>query len=443
MNSLHQLNQGFPTKDEITLINHLLDSGLMISELVSTDSRSIKPGQFFVALKGQNFDGHEHIESALNQGAVMAVAQVPELAKKFPDKIILVDDTLKFLHRLANQYRQLVNPLVIAVTGSAGKTTAKELIKLGLENFFKLHATSGNFNNEIGVPLTIFAMPRDTQVLVLEMGMRGFGQIHELSQIAQPNICIITNIGTAHIELLGSRENIKKAKMEIIDFACDYQGNLKEQTINKTLIVDKNLFNDLKNSGFKNPNTNQAINENILFFDYSNPLPKSSLEQILFSSGLMADMNAVLILAEILGLEKQSILEALASYNPGKGRGQFLRDRNANIFIDETYNSNTEALKNSVYALLEQFPEDIKICVAGDIKESDSFLIEETFAELKKIAVEKSEKFLLLDVRNQSQDEIYKIVQNAISCHQGRKVILLKASRAVALDLVLEKLIND
>jgi UDP-N-acetylmuramoyl-tripeptide--D-alanyl-D-alanine ligase len=443
MSSLHHINQGFLPKNEIDLINHLLDSGLMISELVSTDSRSIKPGQFFVALKGLNFDGHEHIKSAfdLSASCVVSSKSFEELALDvgLRDRVIQVDDTLKFLHRLANAYRSSVNPLVIAVTGSAGKTTAKELIKLGLEKFFRLHATSANFNNEIGVPLTIFNMPRDTQVLVLEMGMRGLGQIHDLSKIATPNICIITNIGTAHIELLGSQENIKKAKMEIVDFFADYQGSAVDLKIPKTLIVDKNLFEDLKASGFKNPNSGAPVAGEILFFDYSNPLPESSLGSILFSDGLKADMNAVMVLADILKLDKSQVLQALMSYNPGKGRGQFSYDKNANLFIDESYNSNTVALKNSALALLEQFPTDEKIIVAGDIKESDPALIDEVFREINTLAEDSSCGLRFLDVRNLSQEKIYNLVKSALDEGSGRKVILFKASRAVALDKVIEK----
>jgi len=443
MHSLEHLTEGSQPKNEADLINYLLDSGLMISELVSTDSRSIKPGQFFVALKGQNFDGHDHIKSAFDLSASFVVASksFEELAldEGFREKVIFVEDTLKFLHCLAHAYRTLVNPLVIAVTGSAGKTTAKELIKLGLEKFFRLHATSANFNNEIGVPLTIFSMPRDTQVLVLEMGMRGFGQIHDLSKIATPNICIITNIGTAHIELLGSQENIKKAKMEIIDFFADYLGSAVDLKIPKTLIVDKNLFEDLKAHSFKNPNSGAPLAGEILFFNYSNPLPKSSLGSILFSDGLKADMNAVMVLANILKLDKSQVLQALMSYNPVKGRGQFNYDKNANLFIDESYNSNTVALKNSALALLEQFPTDEKIIVAGDIKESDPVLIDEVFREINTLAEDSSCRLRFLDVRNLSHEEIYNRVKSALDQGPSRKVILFKASRAVALDKVIEK----
>jgi len=443
MNSLNQLTEAKTPKNEFDLINLIVNSGLIISEIISTDSRSIKPGQIFVALKGQSFDGHDHIKKTFDLSASYAVSscafEALALEEKFRTRVVVVDDTLQFLHRLANAYRSLVNPLVIAVTGSAGKTTAKELIKLGLEKSFRLHATSANFNNEIGVPLTIFSMPRDTQVLVLEMGMRGFGQIHTLSKIANPNICIITNIGTAHIELLGSKENIKKAKMEIIDFVCDYQGASIDLKIPKTLIVDENLFNDLKANGFRNPNNSVDLPKNILFFNYANPLPESSLSTLLFSDGLKADMNAVLILADLLNLDKAQIKEALMNYNPGKGRGQFNQDSLGNIFIDETYNSNTVALKNSAYALLEQFPNDLKICVAGDIKESDPILIDEVFNELNILSADQEKKFIFLDARDLSHDEIFLSVKNLLSSKSGRKIILFKASRSVALDQVVER----
>lgn len=207
---------------------------------ICTDSREIKSGDFFLPIKGENFDGHEYIDQALEKGAVGAFSNEDSLSKvKNKDKVIPVKDTLETYHQLANHYRKKINPKVIGITGSSGKTTTKEMMRLVLSEKFKVHYTHANFNNEIGVPKTILEMPEDTEVLILEMGMRGLGQISLLSKTAEPDYAVITNVGSAHIELLGTLENIKKAKLEIID-------HLKENGI---LFIDESLHKELQAIG--------------------------------------------------------------------------------------------------------------------------------------------------------------------------------------------------
>ncbi len=182
---------------------------------VTTDSRKADSGSIFAAIKGEKTDGHNYAAAAVGQGCVCCICERP-IDGEIP--YILVDSTVAALQRLAAWYRRSVGVKVIGVTGSVGKTTCKEVVSSVLEVKYRVHKTSGNFNNEIGLPLTLLAMPRETEVAVLEMGMSDFGEMRLLSSIAVPDMCIITNIGHSHIGILGSQEGIFKAKSEIFEY---------------------------------------------------------------------------------------------------------------------------------------------------------------------------------------------------------------------------------
>lgn len=184
---------------------------------VTTDSRKVGAGQLFVPLAGENFDGHDYVPGALAAGAKAAFWQTsrPVPAELEGAALVLVDDTLEALQRLAAAYREELNVRVVGVTGSNGKTTTKDMIAAVLASTYRVHKTAGNFNNHIGLPLTVLDMDEDVEAAVLEMGMSGFGEIELLTRIGRPDVAIITNIGDAHLLQLGSREGIAKAKLEI------------------------------------------------------------------------------------------------------------------------------------------------------------------------------------------------------------------------------------
>ncbi|AZB41372.1 UDP-N-acetylmuramoyl-tripeptide--D-alanyl-D-alanine ligase [Bacillus sp. FJAT-42376] len=182
---------------------------------VSTDSRSVKNGSLFVPITGENFNGHRFAEKALSEGAAAILWAKKELNPPSDAPVIFVDDTLSALQTLAKSYKEQLNVKVAGVTGSNGKTTTKDLLASALSASFKVHKTQGNFNNHIGLPLTLLSMPEDTEVAVLEMGMSAKGEIEFLSTLARPDAAIITNIGESHLMDLGSREGIADAKLEI------------------------------------------------------------------------------------------------------------------------------------------------------------------------------------------------------------------------------------
>ena len=187
---------------------------------VSTDSREVLKGGMFIAIRGENFDGHRFLSMAAEKGALCALVEyIPENA---PDMCyIVVEDTLKALGYLAKSFKSALSPLTVAVTGSVGKTTTKEFIYGVLSQRYKTLKTEANHNNHIGLPMTLLSLEKDHRAAVLEMGMSNFGEISYLSRIGAPNIAVITNIGSSHIENLGSREGIRNAKLEIADGMSD------------------------------------------------------------------------------------------------------------------------------------------------------------------------------------------------------------------------------
>ncbi|MBQ2614681.1 MAG: UDP-N-acetylmuramoyl-tripeptide--D-alanyl-D-alanine ligase [Clostridia bacterium] len=183
---------------------------------VSTDTRTIKDGGLFFALRGERFDGHKFVPDAVAAGAICCV--VNEESQQFDGlPVIVVEDTHRALRALAEEYRKQFRIPVVGITGSVGKTSTKEMIASVLRENYRTHMTQGNFNNEIGLPLTVFDLMSEDEMMVLEMGMSGFGEISRLTRIAKPETAVITNIGLSHIEHLGSREGIKQAKLEILE----------------------------------------------------------------------------------------------------------------------------------------------------------------------------------------------------------------------------------
>ena len=183
---------------------------------VSIDSRKIEEQNLFIPFKGEHVDGHKYVVQALKDGAGAAFYQKDNaMDREISGPIIWVDDTLEALQKLAKAYLAFVKPYVVAVTGSNGKTTTKDMIESVLKPQFKVKKTQGNYNNEIGMPLTILQLDQDTEISILEMGMSGFHEIEALSRLASPDIAVITNIGESHMQDLGSRGGIAKAKSEI------------------------------------------------------------------------------------------------------------------------------------------------------------------------------------------------------------------------------------
>ena len=351
---------------------------------ICIDSRKIKAGAMFIATKGENVDAHDFIAGVVENGAA-AVVMSREYYKNHAESInytcIAVDDTKQAMLDIAKLCKSKINPVVIAVTGSVGKTTTKEFIYSVISQKYKTQKNEGNFNTEIGLPLTMFALKDDTQVLVQEMGMNNFGEIDKLSKTAEPDTAVITNIGTSHIEMLGSRENIKKAKLEILN------GMKKEANI--YLNADEPLLYSEKGK----------IGKNEVFFGIENEEADILAKNIKIDYGRnLTEFDIVYmgkyISASVPAIGKHNVYNALAAFAVGKLHGLnfdeiqrgFNNFENAkmrqNIYsfrditiIEDCYNASLESV-TAALDVLRGIAEESgarKIAVLSDVLESGSY----------------------------------------------------------------------
>ncbi|GGM20578.1 UDP-N-acetylmuramoyl-tripeptide--D-alanyl-D-alanine ligase [Paraliobacillus quinghaiensis] len=338
---------------------------------VSTDSRGKMDHALFVPLKGENFNGHSFIDKAIEQGAIATIWQkdepLPEfLPTDFP--VFFASDTLSALQQLAHAYRKSVDPTVIGVTGSNGKTTTKDIISKVLSESFQTHQTKGNLNNHIGVPLTILSMKPDTEMLVLEMGMNHFHEMERLSQIAEPNIAVITNIGESHIENLGSRAGIAKAKAEILVGLQD-EGILlidgdepllhPYKTVAKTLGIGFDQTNDT------------VIKHFVMHAEHSLFTINSDEEYNIPLLGKHHAKNATFAIeiAKQIGMRISQIKQALIQLDMTGMRFEVLKGKEGVTIINDAYNASPTSMKAAVNVVKEMVGFQRKIVVLGDMLE--------------------------------------------------------------------------
>jgi len=331
---------------------------------VQTDTRILRPGEVFLALRGENFDGHNFVSRAISLGAIAAIVddqwendQLSELP------LLRVPHTLNAYQQIARWWRDRFDIPVIGITGSAGKTTTKELIAAVLATRGKVHKTHGNFNNEIGVPKTLLELNPTDEFAVVEMAMRGRGQIAALTQISRPTIGVITNVGTAHIELLGSELAIAEAKCEL----------LAEMSPDSIAVL--NYDNSLLMNTAARFWSGKTVTYGLSGGDIQGNLLGSEIIEVAgqqFSLPLLGRHNATnylaaLAVAQVLGID-WSILQKGVIVNMPEGRSQRFSLPNDVLILDETYNAAPEAMVAALQ-LLADTPGKRKIAVLGAMKE--------------------------------------------------------------------------
>lgn len=339
---------------------------------VTCDSREVKEGYLFIALVGEKSDGHNYLEQAFAKGAVAAAVSREVTAPKGMG-IIYVDDGVKFLQELATLVRSNINAQVIAVTGSYGKTSTKDLLG-GVFGNYNLCLSQGNNNNEIGLPLTLCRADKDTEIVVTEMGMRGFGQIDFLCQIARPKYAIITNVGTVHSELLGSKENIAKAKCEILPFVpLDGAAILNWQDKKflepylkdcKGEIIWYNC-NEL-NDGACAIEKKLTVNGSSFIFkwqNYSFPVELNVVGEHNITNSL-----GVIVAALKIGVNITDIQAGLAQSALSGMRLKIEQAASGAMIINDSYNANPEAMQGALQ-VLSMYRDKKKIAVLGDMYE--------------------------------------------------------------------------
>ena len=314
---------------------------------VTTDSRGVKTGELFVALKGENFDGHDYCAKALAAGAS---AVLVEKEMDLPaDKMIVVKDTLAAYQKIAHAYRKgLKNLKVVAITGSNGKTSTKDLIAACLSKDFKVIKTQANFNNEIGLPKTLLSIKPDTDIAVVEMGMRGLGQIRALKEIAEPNVVVITNVGETHVELLGSIANIAMAKSEILENLTPENTaivNGDDYYISQMKTSAKIVtYGIITNSVVKGSNI--EISENGTSFLYKNTVTGNvgRIAMPLIGEHNVMNALAAIAVAEIFNISETNIAAALSNASLTEKRQQILQFGSI-IAINDAYNASPASME--------------------------------------------------------------------------------------------------
>lgn len=332
------------------------DNSDLAFSTVCTDSRETEKGSLFVALGGERVDGHDYIGAALARGGECV------LCERIPDNLtdkkyvaLVVNDTLRAIGELAKAYDRRMNNKKVAVTGSVGKTTTKEFIAAVLQENLRLHKTEGNYNSTLGMPLSLLTMTDDTQVSVLEMGMSNFGEIEYLSRIAQPDIAVITNIGSSHMEYLGSRENICKAKLEIVKGLKD--GGLLLLNGDEPLLRDRKELEGKKCEyvGFSNDCDVKASNVRVgtskTYFDvtYKGVTVEGLSIPIVGEHYVYAALFAYAI-AVNMNLDEDVIERGLNNFR-SVGMRQTIFDIGDITVIQDCYNASPESMKASIGVL--------------------------------------------------------------------------------------------
>lgn len=413
---------------------------------ISTDTRSIKAGEWFLALKGDRFDGHQFVAQAMAQGATGVIAQDP--VETFPQ--LQVKDTLAAYQAIARWWRQTTQTPIVAVTGSVGKTTTKELIAAVLATQgTPVLKTRANYNNEIGVPKTLLELSEAHRYGVIEMGMRGPGQIALLTQIAQPDVAVITNVGTAHIELLGSEQAIADAKCELLaelkptgTAVINYDNERLRQTATGVW-SGRCLTFGLQGGDIHGKLLNAATIE---VNGINLPLPLPGKHNAMNFLAAIAVMTA-------FGLDWQPLSDATLVLDLPRGRAARITCPNDLVLLDETYNAGVESMTAALH-LLKETPGQRHIAVLGTMKElgPHSIRLHEQVGQVVR-ALQLDALLTLADpaetaalAQGASPVPVESFEQPHVLQSRLRELlrpgdrVLFKASRAVALDRIVDHL---
>lgn len=424
---------------------------------VSTDTRKIEEGTMFIALKGENFNGNNYVLDAFNKGAKIAIVDevkcdLNELKEDVA--LIKVQNTGRALMDLAKFYREKLGLKVVGITGSAGKTSTKDLVAAVLSDKYKVFKTKGNFNNEIGLPLMILELDSTYDVAILEMGMRGLGQIKELAEIASPDLGIITNIGISHIEILKTRENILKAKMEIATFfdknntlvVCgndDFLGALPEAQykIVKTG-VGENFEIGAKNIALEELSSKFTVYDGEKEEEFSLDMP---------GEHNISNLMLGIAIAKELGVSFEEMKRGLKNIEATSMRLELIKKDEFSI-LNDCYNSSPVAVKSAI-DVMKNIEGKRRIAVLGTMREL-GHKSEEAHREIGKYAKENGiEKVLCFGDFSENIKEGYgegctvyenkeELIKDLLNIICEGDIILVKASRSLKFEEITKALLE-
>jgi len=445
-----------------TLLGDFQDLDAVVTE-VSTDSRKLEPGCLFIPLEGERFDGHSFINAALEAGAVGCFT-ARERERYLPGKFyIKVRSTQRALWELARYYKKLFPIPFVAITGSVGKTTTKDMTAAVLGAKFHVHKTEGNFNNDIGVPLTLLKLEQSHQVCVVELGMDHAGEIDSLAQLVEPDIALITNIGDAHIENLGSRENIFKAKCEILP-------HLKGNGL-AVLNGDDPLLSTLRGAlpqrtVFVGGGEGLDYTARDLSSDGAAHLscriktPRSQFQANIPALGnhMIYPTLMAAAVGEALGMAPDEIVRGIEAFLPTKMRMNIIRCKGDIVILNDAYNANPQSMRAAAAVLGDAAQKRRKVAVVGDMKElgpgSEQFhrAVGGCFAQAgtdRLIAIGDLARFMAEGAKDAGLEQVdyfpsLDAAKNALSREVRAGVtILVKASRSMAFEKIVDFLLAN
>lgn len=334
---------------------------------ITTDSRNCPKGSIFFALKGDKFDGNQYAGKALASGCVYAVIDNPDYY--IGERTILVDNVLKTLQQLAHHHRKVLGLPIIGITGTNGKTTTKELLAAVLSTKFNLLYTEGNFNNHIGVPLTLLRLTHDHEMAVIEMGASHPGDIKELVDIVHPNYGIITNVGRAHLEGFGSFEGVIRTKGELYDYIRRSKGKIFIKKENEYLqSIAKGIEQITYGNGDAAFASGQVVScDPFLVFNWKQQGKLHTVETHMIGSYNLDNVLAAVAVGRFFKIPAERISRAIAAYEPTNNRSQFKKTENNELIID-AYNANPSSMKVALDNFITM-PVQPKAIILGDMRE--------------------------------------------------------------------------
>ena len=436
---------------------------------ISINTRNLERGDFFIAIKGKRFDGHDFLAQTLEKGAAGLI--VNRLDKKFGNNpltyrqlptVIKVDDTLNALHELARMYRQRFVPEVIGITGSNGKTTTKELLASILCQNDQCLSTRGNYNNHIGLPLTILNLVPEQRYLVVEMGASARGDIALLAGIAQPHIGIITNIGPAHLETFGSIDNVFQTKMELLH-ALPEDGEAIINADDPMLFhVKETLKCRVTTYGVHNPcdvKAQHVVSSPKASFQLA--IRDSVYPVTLMHQGLFNVYNALAAAAAAwrLGIAPDAIVSGLESSSVPTMHNEVMSTESENLIINDAYNANPASMRASLTAFIEGYPDRIKVVVLGDMRELGSqsekehrslgeFLaglsidVIKLFGTYKQHIAEGAVGAGMDKRKIRSYDNISELIKELAKLPRSSCAVFFKASRDMKFEIIIDELLK-